>query len=144
MINVAVMGYGTVGSGVVEVVNTNGARINQRIGEELNIKYVLDLRDFPGDPVQEKIIHDFETIINDDDVQIVVEVIGIFAVFFNRNFGFIKPFTMTRKDLKDFPLFIRNHFPYVTVIFDLKGKISSPEIYIQNVSQSPILLSVRS
>ena len=55
MINIAVMGYGTVGSGVVEVVNTNGARINQRIGEELNIKYVLDLKDFPGNPVQEKI-----------------------------------------------------------------------------------------
>ena len=76
MINVAVMGYGTVGSGVVEVVNTNGARINQRIGEELKIKYVLDLRDFPGDPVQDKIIHDFETIVNDDEVQIVVEVMG--------------------------------------------------------------------
>ena len=60
MVNIAVMGYGTVGSGVVEVVNTNGARINQRIGDELNIKYVLDLRDFPGDPVQEKIVHDFE------------------------------------------------------------------------------------
>ena len=40
MINIAVMGYGTVGSGVVEVINTNGARINQRIGDELNIKYV--------------------------------------------------------------------------------------------------------
>ena len=76
MINIAVMGYGTVGSGVVEVVNTNGKRINQRIGEELNIKYVLDLRDFPGDPVQEKIIHDFETIVNDDDIKIVVEVMG--------------------------------------------------------------------
>ena len=76
MINIAVMGYGTVGSGVVEVVNTNGARINQRIGEELNIKYVLDLKDFPGNPVQEKIVHDFETIIQDDDVKIVVEVMG--------------------------------------------------------------------
>lgn len=70
------MGYGTVGSGVVEVINTNGARINQRIGEELNVKYVLDLRDFPGDPVQEKIVHDFETIIQDEDVKIVVEVMG--------------------------------------------------------------------
>lgn len=60
MINIAVMGYGTVGSGVVEVINTNGARINQRIGDELNIKYVLDMKDFPGDPVQEKIVHDFE------------------------------------------------------------------------------------
>lgn len=76
MINIAVMGYGTVGSGVVEVIGTNGKRINQRIGEELNIKYVLDLKDFPGDPVQEKIVHDFETIIQDDEVQIVVEVMG--------------------------------------------------------------------
>lgn len=76
MINIAVMGYGTVGSGVVEVVNTNGKRINQRIGEELNIKYVLDMKDFPGDPVQEKIVHDFETIIADDDIKIVVEVMG--------------------------------------------------------------------
>lgn len=76
MVNIAVMGYGTVGSGVVEVVNTNGARLNQRIGDELNIKYVLDLRDFPEDPVQEKIVHDFETIINDDEIKIVVEVMG--------------------------------------------------------------------
>ena len=76
MINIAVMGYGTVGSGVVEVINTNGAGIGERIGEELYVKYVLDLRDFPGDPVQEKIVHDFETIINDDEVKIVVEVMG--------------------------------------------------------------------
>ena len=60
MVNIAVMGYGTVGSGVVEVVNTNGARINQRIGDELNIKYVLDLRDFPASPVADKVIHDFK------------------------------------------------------------------------------------
>ena len=76
MVNIAVMGYGTVGSGVVEVINTNGARINQRIGDELNIKYVLDLRDFSGDPVQEKIVHDFDVIVNDPEVQIVVEVMG--------------------------------------------------------------------
>ena len=76
MINIAVLGYGTVGSGVVEVINTNGARINQRIGDELNVKYVLDLRDFPGDPIQEKVVHDFETIVNDKDIQIVVEVMG--------------------------------------------------------------------
>ena len=62
MINIAVMGYGTVGSGV-EVIDTNGERIAQRIGDALNVKYVLDIRDFPEDPIQEKIIHDFETII---------------------------------------------------------------------------------
>ena len=76
MVNIAVMGYGTVGSGVVEVINTNGARINQRIGDELRIKYVLDLRDFPRDPIQEKIVHDFDIIVNDPEIQIVVEVMG--------------------------------------------------------------------
>ena len=76
MVNIAVMGYGTVGSGVVEVINTNSAVINQRAGDEINIKYVLDLRDFPGDPIQEKIIHDVDIIINDPEIKIVVEVMG--------------------------------------------------------------------
>ena len=76
MVNIAVLGYGTVGSGVVEVIDTNGAGINQRIGEKLQVKYVLDLKYFPGDPVQEKIVHDFETIIQDEEINIVVEVMG--------------------------------------------------------------------
>ena len=76
MINIAVLGYGTVGSGVVEVINTNHKSINKRAGEEIHIKYVLDLRDFPGDPVQEVLVHDYETIVNDPEVQIVVEVMG--------------------------------------------------------------------
>ena len=76
MINIAVLGYGTVGSGVVEVINTNHKSINKRAGEEINIKYVLDLRDFPGDPLQEVLVHDYETIVNDPEVQIVVEVMG--------------------------------------------------------------------
>ena len=76
MIQIAVMGYGTVGSGVVEVLNTNQASINKRAGDEINIKYVLDLRDFPGDPVESKLIHDFETIVNDPEIKIVVEVMG--------------------------------------------------------------------
>lgn len=76
MINIAVLGYGTVGSGVVEVINTNHASINKRAGDEINIKYVLDLRDFPGDPVQEILVHDYEIIVNDPEVDIVVEVMG--------------------------------------------------------------------
>ena len=64
MINVAVMGYGTVGSGVVEVLRTNGELINERAQDVINVKYVLDLRDFPGDPVEEILTHDFETIVN--------------------------------------------------------------------------------
>lgn len=76
MINIAVLGYGTVGSGVVEVINTNQDSINRRAGDEIRIKYVLDLRDFPGDPVQEVLVHDYETIVNDPEVDIVVEVVG--------------------------------------------------------------------
>ena len=76
MIQIAVLGYGTVGSGVVEVINTNHSSINKKAGEEINIKYVLDLRDFPGDPIQEKIVHDFDVILNDPEIKIVVEVMG--------------------------------------------------------------------
>ena len=76
MLNIGVLGYGTVGSGVVEVLNTNQESINKKAGNEINIKYVLDLRDFPGDPIQEKIVHDYDVILNDPDVQIIVEVMG--------------------------------------------------------------------
>lgn len=76
MIQIAVMGYGTVGSGVVEVLNTNQASIDKRVGEEVRVKYVLDLRDFPGDPVESVLVHDFETIVNDPEVKVVVEVMG--------------------------------------------------------------------
>lgn len=76
MVNIAVLGYGTVGSGVVEVINTNHASINKKAGKDINIKYVLDLRDFPGDPIQEKIVHDYNIILNDDEIDIVVEVMG--------------------------------------------------------------------
>ena len=76
MINVAVLGYGTVGSGVVEVINTNHESINKRAGQEINVKYVLDLREFPGDPVEKILVHDYEQIVNDPEVDIVVEVMG--------------------------------------------------------------------
>ncbi|HIR92795.1 MAG TPA: homoserine dehydrogenase [Candidatus Egerieimonas intestinavium] len=76
MIQIAVLGYGTVGSGVVEVIETNQESINKKAGQEINIKYVLDLRDFPGNPIQEKIVHDYEVIANDPEIQIVVEVMG--------------------------------------------------------------------
>lgn len=76
MINVAVLGYGTVGSGVVEVIRTNHDLISQRVGEEVKLKYVLDLREFPGDPVQEILVHDYDIILNDPKVDIVVEVMG--------------------------------------------------------------------
>ena len=76
MIQVAVLGYGTVGSGVVEVIEGNKALINKRSGEELNVKYILDLRDFPGDPYENKVVHDFKQILEDDEVSILCEVMG--------------------------------------------------------------------
>lgn len=73
---IAVLGYGTVGSGVVEVIKTNKERIESKAGQPIDIKYVLDLRDFPGDPVQNIITHNYDDILNDPDVEIVVEVMG--------------------------------------------------------------------
>lgn len=73
---IAVLGFGTVGSGVYEVIKTNYETIAKRAGEVIDIKYVLDLRDFPGNPVQDIITHDFNVIVNDPEVKVVVEVMG--------------------------------------------------------------------
>ena len=76
MIKVAVLGYGTVGSGVVEVIERNNEEVSKRAGEELHVKYILDLRDFPGDPYEDRVVHDFNTILNDEEVSIICEVMG--------------------------------------------------------------------
>ena len=76
MIKVAILGYGTVGSGVVEVLTTNAGIIAKRAGQEVGVKYVLDLRDFPGDSIQSKVVHDFQIILDDPEVDIVVETMG--------------------------------------------------------------------
>lgn len=86
MIKIAVLGYGTVGSGVVEVFRLNQDIINKNVGEDVEIKYVLDLREFPGDPVEKVLVHDFEQIVNDPEVKIVVEVMG----GLNPSFNFVK------------------------------------------------------
>lgn len=73
---VAVMGYGTIGSGVVEILNVNRDVIAERAGEPLEVKKVLDLRDFAGDPVEKLIVHDYMDIVNDDEISLVVETMG--------------------------------------------------------------------
>lgn len=73
---IAVMGYGTIGSGVVEVLKINQEKITKRAGEPVEVKYILDLRDFPGDPMEDKIVHDYQTIVNDPEVGVVVETMG--------------------------------------------------------------------
>lgn len=76
MVNVAVLGYGTVGSGVVEVIRTNQESINKKAGQDINIKYVLDLREFPGDPVMDILVHDYNVILEDPEVDVIAEVMG--------------------------------------------------------------------
>ena len=73
---VAVMGYGTIGSGVVEVLEVNKDLIKARAGEPVEVKYILDLREFPGDPYEDKIVHDYQTILQDKEIGIVVEAMG--------------------------------------------------------------------
>lgn len=73
---VAILGYGTVGSGVFEIMRSNQEGISRRAGEEIEVKYVLDLRDFPGDPVEDVLVHDFNRIVQDPEVGVVVEVMG--------------------------------------------------------------------
>ncbi|MBR7017025.1 MAG: homoserine dehydrogenase [Lachnospiraceae bacterium] len=76
MVSAAIMGYGTVGAGVFKVLTMNREVITGRVGEEIRVKYVLDLREFPGDPVMEVLTHDFNDILNDPEVKIVVETMG--------------------------------------------------------------------
>ncbi len=76
MISVAIMGYGTIGSGVAEILEKNKAEVAAAAGQEISLKYVLDLRDFPGSPVEDKVVHDFSVLENDPDIDVVVETMG--------------------------------------------------------------------
>ena len=76
MIKIALLGYGTIGSGVAEVLDINHDSIAVKAGQEIEIKYILDLRDFPGDKNESKIVHDYEVIVNDPEVAVVVEAMG--------------------------------------------------------------------
>lgn len=76
MKNVAVMGYGTIGSGVVEILDRNKEVIAKKVGEPVSVKYILDLREFPGTPVEDKIVHDFSVIVGDPEVSMVIETMG--------------------------------------------------------------------
>ena len=76
MEQIAVLGYGVVGSGAVEVLDRNSDRIARNAGQEIRVKYILDVRDFPGSPYENLLVKDFETIVNDPEIAVVVEVIG--------------------------------------------------------------------
>ncbi|MBR1757998.1 MAG: homoserine dehydrogenase [Lachnospiraceae bacterium] len=76
MKHIAILGYGTIGSGVAAVLRVNAKQIAARAGEEIVVSKVLDLREFPGDPVQEILVHDYQEIVADESIDIVVETMG--------------------------------------------------------------------
>ena len=82
MVNVAILGYGVVGSGVYKVINDNNSHVSRRAGEEIRVKYVLDLREFPGDPAEDVLVHDFDVILNDEEVDIIGQFgVGFYSAF---------------------------------------------------------------
>ncbi|MBE6597760.1 MAG: homoserine dehydrogenase [Ruminococcaceae bacterium] len=76
MIKIAILGFGVVGSGTAEVLTENKKIIEERLGTEYEIKYILDLRDFPESPFADRIVHDFNIILNDPEVTLVAEMMG--------------------------------------------------------------------
>ena len=76
MISVAIMGHGTVGSGVAEILTTHKQKLFKAVGEELYVKHILDLREFPDSPLADRFTKNFEDIVNDIEVRVVVEVMG--------------------------------------------------------------------
>ena len=76
MAKIAVLGYGVVGSGTVEVIYKNQQGLEKKAGEGIEVKYILDLRDFPDSPYADKFTKDFNVIVNDPEIDVVVEVLG--------------------------------------------------------------------
>lgn len=76
MVKVAIMGYGNIGSGVAWVLKNNKECVCQRAGQDIDIKYILDLRDFPDDLFADKMIKDYKKIVEDPEIQIVIETMG--------------------------------------------------------------------
>ncbi len=76
MINIAILGFGVVGSGVLEIINEHADDLIGKTGDKLNVKYILDIRDFSGHPMAEKFTKNYDEILNDPEVLVVAEVIG--------------------------------------------------------------------
>ena len=76
MVNVAILGFGVVGSGTAEVLSINKDSIKEKCGVEINLKRILDLRDFPESPFASLVTHDADEVFNDKDIDICVETIG--------------------------------------------------------------------
>ena len=76
MTNIAILGFGVVGGGVADLITENYKEVTKLGGDEINIKYILDLRDFPDSPFANKVVHDYNIIVNDPEVSVIIEVMG--------------------------------------------------------------------
>ncbi len=76
MTNIAILGFGVVGSGTADLITSNKKEVERLGGDEINIKYILDLRDFPDSPFADRVVHDFNIILSDPEVSTVIEVMG--------------------------------------------------------------------
>ena len=76
MLQIALLGFGVVGSGTAEVLSQNQKQISAYCGDEVNVKYILDLRDFPEHPLGDRVVHDIQIILNDPEVVLVAEMMG--------------------------------------------------------------------
>ena len=90
MIKAAVLGFGTVGSGVVELFDINRNSVRRRVPEGVEVKYILDLREFPDSPYADRVVHDFNTILEDPEIRVMCETMG----------GKEPAFTFTKKALE--------------------------------------------
>ena len=76
MTNIAILGFGVVGGGVADLITKNNEEVTKLGGDTINIKYILDLRDFPNSPFADRVVHDFNIILADKDISTVIEVMG--------------------------------------------------------------------
>ena len=76
MMHVALLGFGVVGGGVADVLTKNAETIARKTGEHINIKYILDLREFPDHPLGNRVVHDIDVILRDPEVSVVAEMMG--------------------------------------------------------------------
>jgi len=76
MKHIAIIGYGVVGGGITAVIEENAEKIKKAVGDSVNVKYILDLRDFPDSPYADRVVHDISAIVNDPEVELVCETMG--------------------------------------------------------------------
>jgi len=76
MVNIAILGFGVVGGGITEVIDQNREKLRAFTGDDINVKKILDLRDFPDSPYGDRVVHDINEIIEDDEISVVCETMG--------------------------------------------------------------------